>query len=234
MNMPRTPHPARSRNQTPATADGAPVSTGGASAAQAADSYGFSEHTRGLLECAATLCARQGGRMTPQRRDVLGLILQADAPVGAYDLLERLRVSDRRPAPPTVYRALDFLLEHGLIHRIERLSAFVPCTHLSHEGEGDTHAHDLPASQPVQGGASACGHEHGACGVHAAQFLICRACGGVTEIADTPRILDMLRTVCREKAFTMQSASVEVEGLCATCAGRQGKADGVQGAGTEQ
>lgn len=67
------------------------------------------------------------GRMTAQRRDVLGLILQADAPVGAYDLLEQLRVSDRRPAPPTVYRALDFLLEHGLIHRIERLSAFVPC-----------------------------------------------------------------------------------------------------------
>jgi Fe2+ or Zn2+ uptake regulation protein len=64
-------------------------------------------------------------------------------------------------------------------------------------------------------------------------FLICRACGGVTEIADTPRILDMLRTVCREKAFTMQSASVEVEGLCAACAARQA-VDGARKAGTEQ
>lgn len=227
MNMPRIPHPARSRNQTPAATDNAPVQAGHDSAVQAADPYGFSEHTRGLLDCAATLCSRQGGRMTAQRRDVLGLILQADAPVGAYDLLEQLRVSDRRPAPPTVYRALDFLLEHGLIHRIERLSAFVPCTHLSHEDEADPSG--VSASSSAQSGhaVSACGHEHGACGVHAAQFLICRACGGVTEIADTPRILDMLRTVCREKAFTMQSASVEVEGLCVTCTGQQG-------AGTER
>jgi Fur family zinc uptake transcriptional regulator len=233
MNMPRTPHPARSRNQTPAATEGAPVSSGDETVAQGADPYGFSPHTRGLLECAATLCARQGGRMTPQRRDVLGLILQAEAPVGAYDLLEQLRVSDRRPAPPTVYRALDFLLEHGLIHRIERLSAFVSCTHLSHEEETD--AAGASASQPVRSGhaVSACGHEHAACGVHAAQFLICRACGGVTEIADAPRILDMLRTVCREKEFVMQSASVEVEGLCAACAGRQ-TVDGAREAVTER
>ena len=233
MNMSRTLHPARSRNQPSAAAEGAPVSTGSESVGQAADPYGFSEHTRGLLECAATLCARQGGRMTPQRRDVLGLILQAEAPVGAYDLLEQLRVSDRRPAPPTVYRALDFLLEHGLIHRIERLSAFVPCTHLAHEEDANAPCAPMSQSAPPDHAVSACGHEHAAYGVHAAQFLICRACGGVTEIADTPRILDMLRTVCREKAFTMQSASVEVEGLCAACATRQA-VDGGRKAGTEQ
>ena len=163
------------------------------------DPYGFSARTLKQLDHAAQLCTSQGGRMTAQRRDVLGLILSSNAPVGAYDLLEQLRISDRRPAPPTVYRALDFLLEHGLIHRIERLSAFVPCTHLLHEAH-DSHTHDT---------AEPC--------LHTAQFLICRGCGGVTEIADTPTILNMLRSLCAEKGFTMHSASVEVEGLCATC-----------------
>jgi Fur family zinc uptake transcriptional regulator len=162
--------------------------------------YGFSDRIQRQLEHAAHLCAGQGGRMTPQRRDVLGLILTATTPVGAYDLLEQLKTSGRKPAPPTVYRALDFLLEHGLIHRIERLSAFVPCTHLQQD-----HPHD---------------HSHGPvenC-LHSAQFLICRSCGGVTEIADAPRVLDVLKSICGKKNFTMQSASVEVEGVCEDCA----------------
>ena len=164
------------------------------------DGYGFSDRIQHQLDHAAHLCAAQGGRMTPQRRDVLGLILNASTPVGAYDLLEQIKTSGRKPAPPTVYRALDFLLEHGLIHRIERLSAFVPCTHLQHD-----HPHD---------------HTHGStetC-LHSAQFLICRGCGGVTEIADAPRVLDVLKNICGKKNFTMQSASVEVEGLCEACA----------------
>ncbi|WP_408740851.1 Fur family transcriptional regulator [Acetobacter sp. LMG 32666] len=163
------------------------------------DGYGFSDRIQHQLDHAARQCAEHGGRMTPQRRDVLGLILKAPAPVGAYDLLEQLKTSGRKPAPPTIYRALDFLLEHGLIHRIERLSAFVPCTHLQHD-----HPHDH-----TQGGAEPC--------LHSAQFLICRKCGGVTEIADAPRVLDVLKNICGKKNFTMQSASVEVEGLCEDC-----------------
>lgn len=160
------------------------------------DGYGFSDRIQQQLDHAGHLCAEQGGRMTPQRRDVLGLILSAPSPVGAYDLLEQLKTSGRKPAPPTIYRALDFLLEHGLIHRIERLSAFVPCTHLQHD---HTHGH-----------TETC--------LHSAQFLICRTCGGVTEIADAPRVLEVLKNICGKKNFTMQSASVEVEGLCETCA----------------
>ncbi len=87
----------------------------------------FSAETEALLDRAGRICAERGARMTDIRREVLGLVLDADGPAGAYDLLERLKASRKRAAPPTVYRALDFLLEHGLVHRVERLSAFVGC-----------------------------------------------------------------------------------------------------------
>jgi len=80
------------------------------------------------LDDAALLCERQGARFTDLRRDVLGLILGANGPIGAYQLLDRLKETSRkRAAPPTVYRALEFLLAQGLIHRVERLNAFVGC-----------------------------------------------------------------------------------------------------------
>src|SRR3954463_11395636 len=95
---------------------------------------GFKPGTETLLDHATQICEAKGARLTDLRREVLGLILDADAPTGAYDLLDRLRATRDGAAPPTVYRALDFLLEHGLIHKLERLSAFVGC--IAHE-EGD-------------------------------------------------------------------------------------------------
>ncbi len=68
-------------------------------------------------------------RLTPLRRRVLELVWQSHAPVGAYDILRRLAAAQGATAPPTVYRALEFLLPHGLIHRIESLNAYVGCVH---------------------------------------------------------------------------------------------------------
>jgi Fur family zinc uptake transcriptional regulator len=87
----------------------------------------FSRRTEHLLDRAEAICQHRGAKLTELRRDLLGLILDAASPTGAYDLLDRLRQSRRGAAPPTVYRTLDFLLEQGLIHRVERLSAFVGC-----------------------------------------------------------------------------------------------------------
>ena len=67
--------------------------------------------------------------MTPLRRRVLELVWNSHRPVGAYAILDDLREGDKAAAPPTVYRALDFLMEQGLIHRIESLNAFVGCDH---------------------------------------------------------------------------------------------------------
>jgi len=84
------------------------------------------------LERAAIACARDGAQLTELRRCVLGLVLEADGPVTAYQLLDRLRKVRKGAVPPTVYRALEFLLEQGLIHRLERLNAFIPCAETGH------------------------------------------------------------------------------------------------------
>jgi Fur family zinc uptake transcriptional regulator len=87
------------------------------------------------LAAAEEVCAGRGARLTPLRRRVLELVWENHKPVGAYAILEALeadrrdaRASSRGPvAPPTVYRALDFLLDNGLVHRIELLNAYIGC-----------------------------------------------------------------------------------------------------------
>jgi Fur family zinc uptake transcriptional regulator len=83
------------------------------------------------LRQAEELCELRGGRLTPLRRKVLTLLLEADGPAKAYDLLARMG-EDAAAKPPSVYRCLDFLLEMGLAHRIESLNAFVACGHWGH------------------------------------------------------------------------------------------------------
>ncbi|MDJ0808210.1 MAG: Fur family transcriptional regulator [Gammaproteobacteria bacterium] len=78
-------------------------------------------------------CNRTGVRLTQLRRRVLELVWSSHRPVGAYDLLEQLEPKGRKAAPPTVYRSLDFLLEHKLIHRIDSLNAFIGCNQPGHE-----------------------------------------------------------------------------------------------------
>lgn len=90
--------------------------------------------TADLLTRAERLCGRRGARLTGQRRDVLACVAQSHAAVGAYDIIERMAVLGARPAPITVYRALEFLQAHGLVHKIESRNAFVACSH-AHDGE---------------------------------------------------------------------------------------------------
>lgn len=73
------------------------------------------------------LCAARGERFTALRRRILRLIAEADRPLGAYDLLALLGAERERVAPPTVYRALDFLAAQGLVHRVHSKNAFVVC-----------------------------------------------------------------------------------------------------------
>ncbi len=79
------------------------------------------------LSEAEALCAQQGARLTRLRRRVLELVWTSHAPVGAYELLGRLSHEHGRATPATVYRALEFLRDLGLVHRIESLNAFVGC-----------------------------------------------------------------------------------------------------------
>ncbi len=79
------------------------------------------------LARAETLCATRGARLTALRRQVLGLVWNSHRPRGAYAILEDMAADGKRVAPLTVYRALDFLVEQGLVHRIESLNAYVGC-----------------------------------------------------------------------------------------------------------
>jgi len=89
------------------------------------------------LSEADVICARQGLRLTALRRRVLELVWQSHKPLGAYDILAVLSDQDgRRAAPPTVYRALDFLLDNGLVHRIASLNAFMGCNRPEHAHQG--------------------------------------------------------------------------------------------------
>lgn len=105
----------------------------------AVDSSAFAHHDHNLciddaLASARQLCNERGARLTPLREEVLQLVWQSHKPLGAYALLEQLGArtepgTRRSVAPPTVYRALEFLREQGLVHRIDSLNAFIGCPH---------------------------------------------------------------------------------------------------------
>lgn len=84
---------------------------------------------KAAIAAATRICDERNGRLTEQRKRVLELVWGSHQPIGAYAILEQLRAEGFNGAPPTVYRALEFLLEHGLIHRIESLNAYTGCTH---------------------------------------------------------------------------------------------------------
>lgn len=80
-----------------------------------------------LVKDVDAYCKEQGIRFTEPRQHVLEIIAAAKTPMGAYDVLEALGKFIKNPKPPTVYRAIEFLNEHGFVHRIESLNAYVAC-----------------------------------------------------------------------------------------------------------
>lgn len=141
------------------------------------------------VSAAESACTRRGLRLTRLRRRVLEVVWSGHRPVKAYEILANLQRDRGTTAPPTVYRALDFLQEAGLVHRIESLNAFVGC--------GD------PASP------------------HVAQFLICRGCGAVAELGDSPVTRALAREVER-LGFDAGRRTIEVQGICPDCGALSG------------
>ena len=155
----------------------------------------FAEHDH--RRCRETLldelrrAARDRGlRLTPARLRVLELLSEAHRAMGAYELLDRLRAEGLGSQPPVVYRALDFLIEAGFAHKIERLNAYVACGH--------------PAGDA--------GAEHAAC------FLICARCRKVAEIEDATLDLAVAQAAA-QRGFAMRRTVLEIEGTCPACRG---------------
>jgi len=78
---------------------------------------------------AEQICRDRGQKFTPIRRQVLEALLASHRPLGAYEVIDALATHQARPAPITIYRALDFLIANGLVHRIESRNAFLACGH---------------------------------------------------------------------------------------------------------
>lgn len=124
-------------------------------------------------------------KLTPVRQGVLDIIRAANAPIAAYTILEKLQQGAK--APQTVYRALDYLIEHGLVHKLESLNAYVAC----------------------QQEASECRH--------AAAFMICRHCQRTHEIKDLSQLQAVLENYGKTTGFSDLHIILEIRGLCDKC-----------------
>lgn len=150
------------------------------------------------LIAAKEQCKGRGVRFTPLRQQIYKLVLQANKPVGAYDLITqlqqaRLAAADenttklpavKNVAPPTVYRSLEFLLDEGLIHQLTSINAYVPCCH--------------PRAQ------------------HTAAFLICDACMRVQECSSLP-VQEMMSFAEQDVGFIVARSVIELSGRCQAC-----------------
>ncbi len=141
-----------------------------------------SETAKQPLAETEALCRAKGLRLTPIRRRVFEVLLGAAKPLGAYDLADALASQGRRMAPITVYRALDFLIEQGLVHRLASRNAYI--------------------TSPNSHGTTA--------------FLICEACGEVTEITCSD-VADTVRRVLTEQGYRPLARALEITGRCLHC-----------------
>lgn len=155
-------------------------------------SHGFPKPGHNHARCAAdalrkaeAVCTARKTRLTDIRRDVLSLVWQSHVPVGAYDILAGLNAGGGKTAPMAVYRALEFLIEHHLVHRLASLNAYIGCAHMGEDA-------------------------------HAAQFLICKACGTTAELASAP-LKRALAQAVSERGFIIDSQIVEISGVCPHC-----------------
>ena len=147
------------------------------------------------LTSAKYQCSTRGVRFTPLRQQVYTLVLQANKPVGAYDLITQLQqarlldndddtANTKNIAPPTVYRSLEFLLNEGLIHQLTSINAYVPCCH--------------PRDR------------------HTAAFLICDQCQRVQECSSLP-VQEVMSFAEKDVGFMVSRSVIELSGRCKTC-----------------
>ncbi len=141
-----------------------------------------------IVERAAKAFELKNLRFTTLRQKVFEEIAATHASIGAYEILARLGDKGTRVAPISVYRAIDALMEAGVIHRLESKNAFFACRRADHASTG---------RRPI--------------------FLSCEGCGGVIE-ADGQDIFDLIGERAQSAKFTPRVKFVEVQGMCSRCA----------------
>jgi Fur family zinc uptake transcriptional regulator len=148
-----------------------------------------------MLQAMIEQCELRGLRFTTMRREVAHVLLDHHQPIGAYDLLEK--ISQRHGkiiAPVTIYRALDFLVEHGFVHKLETRNAYVACTHTHQTND---YSDKTTLKEQVI-------------------FMICDQCGGVDEIP-APHVHAQIQNVMTKNGFAVRTHVLEFSGLCGHC-----------------
>lgn len=142
-----------------------------------------------ILIKAHSACQQSGGRLTDKRRNVLLVLLRAQMPLSAYEIVDKYKeqFDDNIPAM-SVYRMLNFLLEADLVHKLETTNQFLACSHIACE-----HKHEVP------------------------QFLICDKCHAVSEVSVHQQIISELKNSIEKTGFMMASQQLELHGICPSC-----------------
>jgi len=144
------------------------------------------------LQEAQSQCSRTGLRMTDKRCKVLKILLQAAEPLSAYEIADQFTVFSESLSAMSAYRMLDFLMQAGLVHKLETSNQYLACSHISCE-----HEHELP------------------------QFLICDQCHTVKEIGLGKQLLKELKGSIENTGFVLSSQQLELHGVCKGCLSKQ-------------
>lgn len=149
--------------------------------------------THNLIELAKQQCQQDGKKLTPIREQVLNLLIQAKAPLSAYDLLDLYKSNnDSGCQPMTIYRALDFLEDMQLVHRLSSTRQYVICDHLKTDHKTCDHAHHT-------------------------QFLMCNECGQAHEAPLPDEIWQLIQQQAEKTNFHIKQPNLEIHGTCKNC-----------------
>jgi len=142
------------------------------------------------LERAAEKCLQAGSKLTDKRALILNILVEADAPLSAYEIVDRYNEKSAKSMPPmSAYRILDFLVSAQLTHKLTSENKYIACTHI------------------------ACSHEH-----KTPQFLICQKCHRVKEIDIELDIIDSLQRQVNTAGYQLVNSQLELDCLCENCA----------------
>ena len=142
-----------------------------------------------VMSAAEQKCIEGGIRFTKRRKQVLSVLIEADAALSAYEIAERCNAgSDSNMPTMSVYRILDLFQEQNLIHKLDIANKYVCCAHIS------------------------CSHEH-----DSSQFLICGSCRHVEEISLSDDAVQALQSAASAAGFDAISPQLEIKGRCSQC-----------------
>ncbi len=150
-----------------------------------------SRNTAKILKQADKKCTQSGSRLTPKRAHILELLINSEIPLSAYNIVELYNEHTLQQIQPmSAYRILEFLQAEQLVHKLSLENKFVACSHITCE-----HDHKVP------------------------QFLICRGCHKVKEIAVQKTIIEQLASQVSSAGYKMINTQIELDCLCDDCIG---------------